>query len=90
MTSILEKRFDRLKAKAMAKTRGPMIVRRIINGDPEAEIQRMVAAAEVSTARLDDKKFLPAMHQSSLRCSQYCGSVSRPLISRSGWLNLKS
>jgi hypothetical protein len=36
MTSILEKRFDRLKAKAMAKTRGPMIVRRIIDGDPEA------------------------------------------------------
>ena len=53
MTSILEKRFDRLKAKAMAKTRGPMIVRRIIDGDPEAEIQRMVAAAEVKEADVD-------------------------------------
>jgi hypothetical protein len=50
MTSILEKRFDRLKAKAMAKTRGPMIVRRIIDGDPEAEINRMVAAGEVKEA----------------------------------------
>jgi hypothetical protein len=50
MTSILEKRFDRLKAKAMAKTRGPMIVRRIIDGDPEAEINRMLAAGEVKEA----------------------------------------
>ena len=50
MTSILEKRFDRLKAKAMAKTRGPMIVRRIIDGDPEAEINRMVAAGEIKEA----------------------------------------
>ena len=50
MTSILEKRFDRLKAKAMAKTRGPTIVRRIIDGDPEAEINRMVAAGDVKEA----------------------------------------
>ena len=50
MTSILEKRFDRLKAKAMAKTRGPMIVRRIIDGDTEAELDRMVAAGEVKEA----------------------------------------
>jgi hypothetical protein len=53
MTSILEKRFDRLKAKAMAKTRGPMIVRRIIDGDPEAEIQRMVAAGEIKESDRD-------------------------------------
>ena len=50
MTSILEKRFDRLKAKAMAKTRGPMIVSRIIDGDPEAELSRMVAAGEIKEA----------------------------------------
>ena len=53
MTSILEKRFDRLKAKAMAKTRGPMIVRRIIDDDHEAEINRMVAAGEVKEADRD-------------------------------------
>jgi hypothetical protein len=50
VTSILEKRFDRLKAKAIAKTRGPMIVSRIIDGDPEAEINRMLAAGEVKEA----------------------------------------
>ena len=53
MTSILEKRFDRLKAKAMAKTRGPMIVRRIIDGDPEAEINRMIAVGEVKEADVE-------------------------------------
>jgi hypothetical protein len=50
MTSILEKRFDFLKAKALAKTRGQMIVRRIIDGDTEAELDRMVAAGEVKEA----------------------------------------
>jgi hypothetical protein len=53
MTSILEKRFDRLKAKAMGKTRGPMIVRRIIDGDPEAEIGRMIGSGEVKEAEVD-------------------------------------
>jgi hypothetical protein len=53
MTSILEKRFDRLRAKAMAKTRGQMIVSRIIDGDPEAETNRMVAAGEVKEADRD-------------------------------------
>jgi hypothetical protein len=53
MTSILEKRFDRLKAKAMAKTRGPMIVSRIIDGDPEAETNRMVAAGDIKEADRD-------------------------------------
>jgi hypothetical protein len=53
MTSILEKRFERLKLQAMAKTRWPMIVRRIIDGDPEAELNRMVAAGEVKKAEVD-------------------------------------
>ena len=53
MTSILEKRFDFLKAKALAKTRGQMIVRRIIDGDTEAELDRMVAAGEVKKAEVD-------------------------------------
>ena len=53
MTSILEKRFERLKSQALAKTRGPMIVRRIIDGDPEAELNRMVAAGEVKEADVD-------------------------------------
>ena len=53
MTSILEKRFERLKLQAMAKTRWPMIVRRIIDGDPEAELNRMVAAGEIKEADRD-------------------------------------
>jgi hypothetical protein len=53
MTSILEKRFERLKSQALAKTRWPMIVRRIIDGDPEAELNRMITAGEIKEADRD-------------------------------------
>jgi hypothetical protein len=53
MTSILERRFERLKSQALAKTRGPMIVRRIIDGDPEGELNRMITAGEIKEADRD-------------------------------------
>jgi hypothetical protein len=53
MTSILEKRFERLKSQALAKTSGQMIVSRIIDGDPDAELNRMVAAGEIKEADRD-------------------------------------